>query len=49
MYDEVLLQSMGLMVNSQGKPVSDIRNVLKDNIRKQLRIQDEQVAINRYK
>lgn len=49
MYDDTLLQAMGIMVNSQGKPVTEKSNVLKDNIRKQLRIQDEQVAINRYK
>lgn len=50
MYDEALLAQTGLLINKKtGLPIIDPRNLLKDNIRKQLRVQDEQVAINRYK
>ncbi len=50
MVDEQLLATAGFTINPKtGLPYPDRKNALKEQIRKQLRIQDEQVAINRYK
>ncbi len=48
--DETLLQLTGMIpANSKLLAKQDPKNLLKENIKKQLRIQDEQVAVNRYK
>lgn len=46
--DNQLLIQTG-MVNVKGLPKYDPKTLLKENIKKQLRVQDEQVAVNRYK
>jgi hypothetical protein len=46
--DTQLLIQAG-MVNVKNLPKYDPKTLLKDNIKKQLRVQDEQVAVNRYK
>ena len=46
--DNQLLTQMG-MINVKSLPKYDPKTLLKENIKKQLRVQDEQVAVNRYK
>lgn len=46
--DNQLLTQIG-MINVKKLPKYDPKTLLKENIKKQLRVQDEQVAVNRYK